>query len=779
MRAITPLIRRGLRTHPGQGALTALLVLVTALLLSIAVLLVTSYPDGLETTKERLHGEDVSLILATPAAAEAAVSALEADDRVTQVAEQEVLTSACTLEYNDSDTATICTFATLDATPELGRTEVVTELESSVTDPVWVPIQLRDGGGYRLGDTLTLTIAGTDRNFHIQGFLTTLFGSSLNMGQYTFLLETPAYDDLADEPGIASVTTVRALVTGGSEAVSSEITDQVTEAAGSDTVLYTLDFDTLVEGNSITANMFAIMLSAFALIVAIIALTVIRFAIRSGIARDMQAVGTLKATGFTSGQIMAFTTAPWALITLASATVGVIAAAPLLALIRTMLNGQTGIPWETGSGVLAAAVTVAILLIIVTLTGLGAARSIRQLPPTDALRGGLATHTFRPNRLPLSSTRGSVARLLGLKLASRQPGQQFLMAMMMALLAWASTFAAGMYTNVLGDPQEFSLVILGDNGDVAVRLAPGTDEDQVTQTVAEDPGVARAFGYAWQDATLDGSNRVVSMVVTDDFSAMEQDGVYQGRAPEHPDEIALGGYAAEATTTTVGDEVTVIVGGTRGTYLVTGLVQSGLRRGMNGLMTTDGFQRLDPAYSSPEVIAYLAEGADPGQVQDRLRTDLAADADSVLDMQEYYGSIMGSYMSMSLGLAVGIIAITALVVLIVTTLTTSTFLREHHRGLATFAALGMRRKEQTRLVLSALLPVVAAGTALGLLVGAFTFGPALTVMLRAVGIRHLETELPLLPEVAIGLGMVTLAALLVWALTNTRREMSARELMAD
>lgn len=271
----------------------------------------------------------------------------------------------------------------------------------------------------------------------------------------------------------------------------------------------------------------------------------------------------------------------------------------------------------------------------------------------------------------------------------------------------------------------------------------------------------------------------MALTVSDDFSTRSENGIYSGRLPQYSDEVAIGGYLADATETQVGDEIAVTLAGTTQTYLVTGLVQSGERLGMNAMMTTEAIDRLYPQFVPRQVIAYLTDGADPATVVERLRTELGEDATSVVDVQEYADSQLGSYFAMASGIAIGILLITALVIVLVTTLTTTTFLREHRRDLATLGALGMRTADKTALALAALLPTVTIGAAIGLGLGAIGVNPTLAVLLRSVGLRTFDGVIPTLALVATGVGMVALATLLVLVLTRLDRGLTARELMAE
>lgn len=70
-------------------------------------------------------------------------------------------------------------------------------------------------------------------------------------------------------------------------------------------ILYDLSGDLLKAGSSMGALMFAVLLSVFGLILTIVVIVAVTFMIRQTVvARDMPAVGSLKASGFTSRQIV-------------------------------------------------------------------------------------------------------------------------------------------------------------------------------------------------------------------------------------------------------------------------------------------------------------------------------------------------------------------------------------------------------------------------------------------------------------------------------------------
>lgn len=780
MRAIRPLIARNLRRGRGQFVATTLLVVIAAALLNLAIILSTGYVRSFDQMTAELRTPQAMYLVPAEAAAHTLDEHLLADDRVSETEVTQTRYAIATLDFNGSDVAGISRFDAIGAVTELDRARVVETYDGEVSDPIHAPLILKYGG-YALGDPITLTMGAGERTFHIAAFVESPSRASMTMGVLGF--ELPP-EDLPTLDGVTQPAwSVAAMVPDRTD--SDDVTNDgsaVLRTWGAENgvampILYDLSGELLKSGSSMGALMFAVLLTVFGIILAIVVVVAVSFMIRQTVLRDMPAVGSLKAAGFTSGQIVGGIVGQYAVATLAATAAGVALAVATLPILQFSLEGQTGLSWNPGFDVVAALVTLAVMLGTVALAAVLAAGRIRRTQPVEALRGGVATHAFRTNPLPLATTRGSLDALVGAKSILRAPGRSIATAGLIALAAFASTFTVAIQTHILGDPQAFVRTIWGMENDITITLAEGTDVDAALADVAELDGVAMTTFYENRGLTSDGHDLMVH--VTPDYSLLRYSAIFEGRPPRADDEAALGANAANALGVGVGSTVTLGSGDLAADYLVTGLTQSSASLGMDASLTTAGYERVSPGYVPAHIIADVTDGTDADDLLPAVRDALGANATSVSNEAKTMASIMQVWITMSQGLSVAILILTAAVIVLVLGLVVASHQTARGREVGIMRALGFSRRRIARQTAAAHLPVVVAGLVVGLVAGGFLTGPLLNLEMALLGVRNLGGSASPVSLVLLGLGMLAISALLLgWMGRNVGR-LTSRELIAE
>lgn len=157
----------------------------------------------------------------------------------------------------------------------------------------------------------------------------------------------------------------------------------------------------------------AVMIVAFAFIIVAVCLIVVRFRIGNSIEDDMTKIGSLKALGYTSRQIVLSIVMQFVLIALAASIFGILLSYMATPVLSDLFAQQSGVKWIQGFDPSISIITLG--LIIVVVIACITARKINRLNPIVALRGGIVTHNFKKNHLPLEKTRGNVPFLLVIK----------------------------------------------------------------------------------------------------------------------------------------------------------------------------------------------------------------------------------------------------------------------------------------------------------------------------------------------------------------------------
>ncbi|MCO5309494.1 MAG: ABC transporter permease [Austwickia sp.] len=809
MGTVLLLARRSVRRQRLQLATTLLLVALAAMMINLGVICATDYPAAQRDVAVRLHTSQLQVHGADRAAIASMATHLREDPRVQRVDERADREAWGTLTYNGTPTPTTLIIFVPDERTDLGRTEIVERAGEAYADPVWLPYVFKVGGGYRLGDAVPVTIGQATRTFRVQGFYENPYFGMMTMGYSGLGVTQAQLDALGTGPApvpagtvlevrVADPAQASAVATGSMDKVKAEYV-----AKGLEPPQIWGDPYDLVEGAAMTGpGIYAASLVAFAILIALVVVVVVRFVIRTAVLQDMTGIGTLSAAGCTATQSLWGIALPTVVTALVGSVAGVAASYGVLPGLRDSLIAQTGIRWSPGVSALGAASAVLLLTLVAAGTAALAARRVRRVTPVQAVRGGEDAHSFRRTIIPLAGTRGPLTALLGLKQGLHHASQNAMVAVVIALVTFAGMFSAGLYTDVIGSREAFTRLLIGDMPAAQVQLAGRTGSAEGSPTgsgpansggrdnaaraellagVAATPGVTKAFPFDTRNASAAGVQLIVA--VTDDFARQDYSAVYSGREPRHDNEIAIGGRLADRIGRGIGDTISIEVGGAKQDYVVTGLLSTVMYMGMKADLTTAGYRRLIPAYQPNYLNVYLAPGTTVAQFRAALPAAVSpaamAQVDAVNDSVEFLASQMDVYIQMCGYLAMGILIGTAVVICLVMGLVTATMIVRTRRSLGVRKALGFTTGQLIGQTVMTYLPVVVVGALIGAGLGLVLVEPALVGLLRGGGIMALS--LTLRPYVVGGLvlGIVVLATALIVAQASRIRRITPYSLFQD
>lgn len=151
----------------------------------------------------------------------------------------------------------------------------------------------------------------------------------------------------------------------------------------------------------------------------------------------------------------------------------------------------------------------------------------------------------------------------------------------------------------------------------------------------------------------------------------------------------------------------------------------------------------------------------------------------MVDMQAHVDSILNTYISMSQGLAVGILSLTGIVAILVVGLVVASLIARSRRDFGVLKALGFTNRQLSVQVIAAQLPSMCLGTAAGVALGWAFAMPALGQLLRSTGIMRLDAGLAAGPVVCLGAAFLALPVLLSLLLMRRARRITSRDLLAE
>ena len=157
--------------------------------------------------------------------------------------------------------------------------------------------------------------------------------------------------------------------------------------------------------NTFTINIVATILVAFAAIIVLVSLIVIRFRVSNSIEDGMANIGVLKAIGYTSRQILSSILLQFIFIAFSASVVGVALSYVLMPFIGSIISTLSGLIWMQSFDLIMNLVSAFLVVFCVVIVTLLSAFRVRKILPVAALRGGIQTHSFRKNHFPLENSK--------------------------------------------------------------------------------------------------------------------------------------------------------------------------------------------------------------------------------------------------------------------------------------------------------------------------------------------------------------------------------------
>lgn len=745
------LVRANVRKAKGQTATLAVVLLIAALMLQIGMMLALDYSKNFDARAELTNSEDVIFSYQTRdrERIDRWEQIIREDPRTAKLETENSLCNVISFLYGSGEMNTHCIILPADTEREIGRFRFV-EKTAAEGNVIYLPYIFKMSGGYKTGETFHFNIQTKRCSYTIGGFYEHAMVGSVNGGISSFLLARPAFDKLEAETDIGGVMfSVKLHDRAQSDAYYSEVGNRLNVLAH-DLVFNGGNYSFIKSSRTLTANICAMIFLGIALMITAIALVITAFRISNSIEEDMRVYGTLQSIGYTSGQIIRSVLLQFLLVGILGALTGICASYAVLPLINNLLVMQTGVIWTYGFQPAAAAAVLLLILGTVAATAYLAAAKLKRLRPITALRGGVATHSFKRNPFPLDSARGNVNFLLAVKSACRNVKQNLAMFLIVGIVSFACVFMSVMLQTFTIDMGQVMGFLAGEQADVGLYTS-AEDADAFYDALSARPEVKRAYRYQSMLVMFEGV-QLAAYIVDDCDNLNNPEVLYAGRFPKFPNEIALGGKIAQEKGVAVGDTVTLRLGDDEAAYLVSGLTQSSNYLGKECTILSAGYERLHAEPLPGGFYVLLQEGRNINGFLEAMTAEFGETILVSINIREVVASVMGTFSSMVSMLVAAFTAVLLAVVALVLYLMIKTFILRKHRDYGVEKALGYTTGNLILQTALGFMPVVIAATLLGVLLGVFSMNPLLTLLFSGIGI--MKAMFPVPPGITVAFAAV-------------------------
>jgi len=643
---------------------------------------------------------------------------------------------------------------------------------------VYVPYILHFSAGYNLGDVITAeVIEGQTLEFTVAGFVENIWMSDMGTSPRFFVPPARFEEIYSSFPhyrglfvyanGIANVQNFVNTLVGEMDAAHMGFNPH-----------YWLAFLTLneiISSRTGTAVMVSTLMVAFTIIIGVVSVLVIRFRIKNSIDEDMPKIGSLMSIGYTSRQIMTSIVAQYASIVFVSVAMGVIPAVMLLPIVGRMFGALSGIYWQPGFMPVPAIITVVSLTVFVLIFTRLSARGIKKIAPVLALRGGVQTHSFKRNPLPLDKSFLPVSISLAFKSVLQGLRTSAMMFIILLAVSFTAIVSLVIFYNSAIDLTAFEQLPGIERFNSVIAFTPDQDTALFQDEVNAHPDVRDSQFFGSGLTTV--SDEFAIFFAMDDYSRRAVQNVFDGIFPRYENEVALTWLLAQELDVNVGD--LVYMGAENLPFLVTGLV-SGMEAGPFGAyLTFDGLITLHP--DTPRILLgiYLNPGIDAevfGREMERRYADYII---MTMDFDEQFAHGVASVSDIMSMVGVAILIIAAVVIILVLYFVIGSTIVRKYRDLGIQKAIGYTTVSLMNQISLAFAFPIIFGAAAGAVLGTLAVNPMAALGLRAMGVMQANLIINMAWTVAAGAIMVMLAYVISMLVTWRIRKISAYKLVTE
>lgn len=735
-----------------------LFILIAALLLNMGLMLNTQLSTFFDQKNEQLKDPHATFIMdqASYHADHNEYLANYSGIKETETEETINLHAAKAIFGNGEVTSFVIFNA--DTKRTIGPLNLIEKLTTTRTNDIYVPYIFKTNGGYKLGDDFTITYQERDYDYRIAGFLETTMMGTNNSGIMKFMLRETAYQSLADELGNQSKAPIISVVMEDRKQSSKLIKDffqnvKKPQVEESTSYMWGLDIELLKNVESLTINIIATILIAFSAIIVIISLIVIKFRVSNNIEDEMANIGVLKSIGYTSRQILSSIILQYMLIALSASVVGIALSYALMPLIGSIISTLSGLIWINNFDMFINLISIFFVTLCVVIVTLLSAFRVRKILPVAALRGGIQTHSFRKNYIPLEKAKGSLHFLLAMKSMMANVKQNIMIFLIIKALTFVTVFSVVLYYNIAIDKTAFVNLFESEPSNVYIAAKQDVDTRELLRDIEEMDHVRKVNIFDTIKLKIDGDG--VFTNVTDQYNQLDNNIVYEGRQPKYENEISISWVLSNQINKGIGDTVDVQYGDETNSYLITGLSQTVDDYGRKASLTMEGIQRLQPDYKGTTLYVYL-DGISNNDFIYNIQKQYGDYIVETLDIDKKVESQTSMYTDAVFAIMVIVLTITVLVVVIIVYLVVKTMITKRKKEFGIMKAIGYSTIQLMNQISISMLPIIITGVGIGGLLGIFFTNPMFSVLLSNAGVKRLEfiIHLPIIVMVCVGIIMI-------------------------
>lgn len=631
----------------------------------------------------------------------------------------------------------------MDISHKFFTPEIIQKGKKRKDNSIILPYYLHVAKGYETGDHIKIQVNGVVYECVVYGFMEDiLFSTPTNISVFHVQVVPEMYEKMGEQMTHTTVFRMSGVSGSDTEELEGEITAALEKSVPEYQQYYNLsvNYQTMRVGDTLTTDIVMAILIAFALIILAIAIVIVSFSIQNSIEQNMTNTGIMEASGFTASQLI-FATVLESLIVGGTSIIVALAVSPLSArLIGGIVSISIGVRWQLGFDVSSALITGGIILAFILIATYFEARSYKKITILDALRGGVKTHNFRRNHIPMDKTILPLNIALGIKEILNQKKKSIAICLIIMVLAVACNSGILLYENFVASNDNLLQLAGMEGASAQVSIPDDMDIHEIGDAVSKIKGVEQINYFMSNNMKLAKGDIEESYTVDywEDTDKIRTRTIVEGRYPIYDNEIALSRLICEKLNARVGDMIQVKSGSKTEEYLVVGMTQHIDHLGKKAVMTFDGINRVNDTIKPGVLMVYINDSMDFNKLEDEIH-EMYPQLEVINNKQVLEAACNPIADALRL-LCIVFNCCTVIIIVVILFLMIRIKLNQEKTNMGIEKALGFTTGQLMIRVIMNYLPLAFAGSTLGVIFSYFTFDAMTTVCLAFCGIRGCEMQ---------------------------------------
>lgn len=777
------LARSNIRAAKGQTAAIIVLVLLASIMMNLWLMLSMDYKKNFDRHHDKLNDGHVTLTF-YPADGHSigtdfkkqVTDILKKSSDVTEFCMTDAFCANGTIPYNGGDASSI--FVMLEKETALARSVGASEIvgKDSRKNGIYLPMIYASADNYSTGDKMTITWGGTKMKYTVCGFTNNTMSGSPNCVITSLLLTKGEFDRLSGGNVAAKTVfiSVRIKDKAKCENVETALKSKISKQFPG--VLIASNSYALVTNSRYISQMIcAGIMSTMAFFILLIAIVVISSNVGNYIHNNMPNLGALKATGYTSRQLILAMITQFSGIALITAAVGTALSYIIFPAINKMMTAQTGIPYQVRFLPVPCLITIFFITIITAAAVCLSAGKIQKIEPITAIRQGIMTHNFKKNHIPLEQTSLPLHAALAMKTTFSGRKHNITICVTMLVLSLILVFSGVMFENVIVSSESFINLIVGESADSSISIdADGAEK--FLASLKNDRRVKKFYLYTSANVEHVGGVSL-DVYVSDDFSKVNNKSmIIEGRFPKYDNEVAIAAKYAKEKKLKTGDEISLQSEGHRQTYIISGLTQQSNNLGKDSLLTCEGYEKL--GHLSKAYHLNLTCDTDIDDFNHEMTKRFENEITEAINVRSSLNGGSRVYIALMTIIVTAVLVLSGVIIIFVMYLLVRTLLNTKKRDYGILKALGFTTRQLVFQTALSFMPSVILSTIAGIFISMQVINPLLSIFLSGIGIVKCTFAIPLEFNIIAGTGLILFAFAAACLLSLKIRKIAPRSLLS-